>query len=86
MTVKELKDNLRNIPEDARVFVYADHGQDNESAAFFDTTHQKVIANSFDEIIMDELVKEEYDGDFEYCGHDCNTEFSKEVTAVIISV
>lgn len=85
MTVKELKEYLANIPDDADVFVYADHGQNNELAAWFDTTHQKDINRVFDEIITDELVKEEYDGNFEYCGHDCNTEFSKEITAVIIS-
>ena len=85
MTVKELKERLIDIPNEASVYVYADHGQDNELAGFFDTTHQQTIAYNFDDIITDDLVKEEYNGDFEYCSHDCNTEFSKEITAVIIS-
>lgn len=85
MTGKELKEYLADIPDEAKVYVYADHGQDNELAGFFDTTHEKNLEYRFDDVLTDNLIKEEYNGNFEYCSHNCNTEFSKKITAAIIS-
>lgn len=41
LTVGELKELLRNIPDDAIIYVEADHGQTPYQASYIDITHQE---------------------------------------------
>lgn len=69
ITVKELKDNLKDIPDDAIVYVYADHGQTAEQAGFFNVTSDNELEYYGEEI--------DWDGKIDLD--------SKNITAIMIS-
>ena len=87
MNVGTLKVLLENIPDDAEVYVWADHGQQTEMASYFDTTHQDDLDYSYEdgELITDHYVNEEYNGNFHDIAEEYGVEFADEITAVIIS-
>ena len=87
MNVGTLKILLEDIPDDAEVYVWADHGQQTEMASYFDTTHQDDLDYSYKdgELITDKFVNEEYNGSFRAVTYEYGAEFSEDITAVIIS-
>lgn len=87
MNVATLKVLLENIPDDAEVYVWADHGQQTEMADSLETTHQDDLEYSYEdgEMATDNFINEEYNGNFRDAAEDYGVEFADEVTAVIIS-
>ena len=75
MTVKELKEMLRNIPDEAIVYIQADHGQTPEQAGYINLTHQEDGLDYYGEYIN--WNEEEYE--------DAETDGLDEVTAILIS-
>ena len=80
MTVKELKELLEDIPDDAEIMIEADHGQHTERAESFVVTRENLddaVCNHADELIFewsnwkscyDEDAVEEYPVDGEITG------------------
>jgi phosphopentomutase len=77
MTVKELKDIVSDLNDDALVFIYADHGQNPYQAEFVNLTKQTENIDVYDGC----------DIDFNYFGEDKEDEEidPKEITAILIS-
>lgn len=63
MIVKELKETLKEIPDDAKVFIQCDHGQNIESAYYIEPS-RSVNTDCIEEMIFEyENWKECYDED-----------------------
>lgn len=50
MTIKELKDIIKDIPEDAVVYIEADHGQSPEQAGIIEVTADIDLPPNGDEV------------------------------------
>lgn len=87
MNVATLKLLLENIPDNAEVYVWADHAQQTEMASGFASTHQDDLDYSYEdgELFLDNFVNDEYCGNFRDVTDEYGAEFSDEITAVVIS-
>ena len=54
MNVGELKEYLENIPDDAKVYVEADHGQSPEPWGYMETTSSSELPYDGEEIAWNE--------------------------------
>lgn len=82
MTVKDLKEAINDLPDDAEVIVYADHGQHYEYASDSIITRDN-LENYYD---LEEAVFEYADFQDDYYDDDALADypFSGKVTGIVI--
>lgn len=82
MTIKELRKTISNLPDDAEVIVYADHGQHYEYAS--DTVATRDNLENYDD--LEEAVFEYADFQNDYYDDDALTDypFDGKVTGIVI--
>lgn len=82
MTIKELRKTISNLPDDAEVIVYADHGQHYEYAS--DTVVTRDNLENYDD--LEEAVFEYADFQDDYYDEDAlaGYPFDGKVTGIVI--
>lgn len=82
MTIKELRKTISNLPDDAEVIVYADHGQHYEYAS--DTVVTRDNLENYDD--LEEAVFEYADFQDDYYDDDALADypFGGKVTGIVI--